>query len=147
MTRDAFHPPPGAAGVALVIAALSIGAPALAQPVRVPLDQQVTINGVDVGCTGIGQSKDDPKWLAYPVRLEFADPKQDYLANERVTLASGAGAPLLDVACEGPWVLMKLPPGRPYKVTADVPGAPPQTATVRAPVHGQKRFVMTFAVD
>jgi hypothetical protein len=148
MTPDPIHRCRAAAGALLAIAALSIGAvPALAQPVRVPLDGETTINGVGVACTGIGQSKNDPKWLAYPVRLEFADPKQHYLANERVNLASSAGAPILDMACEGPWILLKLPPGRPYKVTADVPGAPPQTASVRAPAHGQQRFVMTFPVD
>ena len=147
MTRCRFNRC-AAALAALAVASLSAGVgPALAQPVSVPLDQTATINGVDVGCTGIGQTKNDPKWLAYPVRLEFADPKHDYLANERVKLMSPSGAPVLDVACEGPWLLMKLPAGRPYKVTADVPGAPPQTQIVRAPAHGQQRFVITFAVD
>jgi hypothetical protein len=120
---------------------------AAAQPTRAPLDGSIVIAGVEVGCTGIGQTKNDPKWLAYPVRLEFADPSHAYLANERVILIAPGGERLFEVACEGPWILMKLPPGRPYKVIAEVPGAPPQTAVIRAPAHGQQRVVLTFATD
>lgn len=120
---------------------------ALAQPVQAPLDGSVDIAGVTVGCTGVGQTKNDPKWLEYPIRLEFADPGHAYLANERVTLAAPNGSNLFEVACEGPWILLKLPPGQPYKVRAEVPGAPPQTVVVRARAQGQQRIVLTFQVD
>src|SRR5690242_11935112 len=91
-----------------------------ADPTRIPLDGSTTLGGIDVGCTGIGQTKDDPKWQAYPVRVEFADPHQAYLANETVTLADSKGHELLQASCEGPWVLLKLPVGKSFKVTASL---------------------------
>jgi hypothetical protein len=131
------------AGLALASSAAS----ALAEePTRLPLDGETVIGGVGVACTGIGQTKDQPRWLAYPVRVEFADPKHNYLAGESLTLFDAAGASILSVACEAPWVLLKLPAGKPYRIEAK--GADPPTssqhAVVKAPGHGQARFVLTF---
>jgi hypothetical protein len=130
------------------VLALAGGAAAVAQPVRVPLDHETVIGGVPVACTGIGQTRNDPKWLAYPVRVEFADTAHGYLAGEVLDLSDAAGQPVLQVACEGPWILLKLPPGVSYKVSARVAGGhvPPQTATIKAPSQGQARFVLTFPV-
>jgi hypothetical protein len=121
------------------------GAAAADAPTRVPLDAETTLGGIDVACTGIGQTKNDPKWLAYDVRVEFADASSAYLAGEDLSL-SGAGGQLLSVSCEGPWVLLKLPVGQPFQVEARVtqPGVQPRTTTVKAPSHGQGRFVLTF---
>jgi len=120
---------------------------AAAEPQRVRLDTEATIGGVAVACTGIGQTKDQPRWQAYPVRVEFANARRDYLAGELVTLSQGKAPPILEVACEGPWVLFKLPPGKPYQVTAtltEYKASEPRTATVKAPRRGQARFVITF---
>lgn len=132
-----------AACFAMSFAAGSAGA----EPQRVHLDTEVTVGGVGVACTGIGQTKDEPRWLAYPVRLEFADAKANYLAGEVVTLSQGKGAPIFEVSCEGPWLLLKLPAGRSYRVDAtltEYKAAQPRSATVKAPSHGQARFVLTF---
>ncbi len=129
----------------LAVTAL-LASPAFADPVRVPLDQETTVGDVGVGCTGIGQTKDDPKWAAYPVKLEFADAQHALLANETVRVSGPKGAVLAEVSCEGPWLLLKLPPGKRYSVEARLAEqtAAPQTATVRAPAHGQATFVLTF---
>ena len=62
-----------------------------------------------------------------------------------VTLSAG-GAPVLQVACEGPWLLLKLPPGKAYSVEGRLAerDTAPRTATVKAPAHGQATFVLTF---
>jgi hypothetical protein len=127
------------------LAALAIATSAAAQPMRLPLDQERVIAGVGVACTGIGQTKNDPKWQAYGVRVEFADASSAYLAGEDLTL-SGAGGEILSIACEGPWVLLKLPAGQSFQVEARVTqaGVQPRTATVKAPSHGQTRVVLTF---
>jgi len=132
-----------AAGLASLAAA---GAAMADEPTRVPLDSQTTIGGVDVACTGIGQTKNDPKWLAYDARVEFATAQRAYLANEVVSLTDPAGQPVLTVSCDGPWVLLKLPAGKPYKVQASLIGqdAVPRSTTIKAPKHGQTRFVITF---
>ena len=135
-----------------VLAALTlVAAPASAQPgpIRLHLDEETSIGGIDVACTGVGQTKDLPKWTAYPVKLEFADPKGAYYADEEVTVAEGKGAALLDVTCDGPWLLLKLPPGKAFKIEARLQqsGVAPKDATVKAPSHGQATFVLTFPVD
>jgi hypothetical protein len=129
----------------VTLAALAVATAAAAQPVRVALDQETVIGGVGVACTGIGQTKNDPKWLAYGVRVEFADASSNYLAGEDLTL-SGSGGEILSISCEGPWVLLKLPAGQAYQVQARVTqgGVQPRTATVKAPSHGQTRVVLTF---
>ena len=140
--------PRSLAGLALCAAlGWSLAAPAGAEPQRVPLDTEATIGGVDVACTGIGQTKDQPRWLAYPVRVEFADAKANYLAGEVVTLSALKGAAILEVTCEGPWLLLKLPAGHSYRVDAtltEYKTAQPRSAVVKAPNHGQARFVLTF---
>jgi hypothetical protein len=117
-----------------------------AQAQRVRLDQETNVGGVGVGCTGIGQTKNDPKWQAYSVRLEFAAANGEYLAGESVSLSDSAGQPVLTVSCEGPWLLLQLPPGKRYQVAATVieRSAAPKTVTVSAPHHGQATFVLTF---
>jgi hypothetical protein len=130
----------------IAVAALAVAAAAAAQTVRVPLDHEKVVGGVGVACTGIGQTKNDPKWLAYDVRVEFADALHNYLAGEVVTLRDSRGAELLTVACEGPWVLLKLPAGQSYGVEGQVtqPGVAPVTSAVSPPSHGQTRVVLTF---
>ena len=134
-------------GAALaVLLTLAAGSMAVAQPTRIPLDQATTIAGVGVGCTGIGQTKSDPKWLAYSVRVEFAGPGGDLLANETLRVSDAKGPPLLAVFCEGPWILLMLPPGKTYKLDAQVGRAAETTVsgTVKSPRHGQASVVLTF---
>ena len=134
---------PLAAAVAVAIAASPLLA--FADPVRVPLDQETTVGGIGVGCTGIGQTKNDPKWKAYSVKLEFADAQRALLANETVSLSDG-NTQVLDVACEGPWLLLKLPAGKAFTVEANLAEktTASRSATVKAPSHGQATFVLTF---
>src|SRR5260370_40810180 len=118
-------PPRSLAGVALCAApGWSPAAPAGAEPQQVRLDTEATIGGVDVACTGIGQTKDQPRWKTYPVRVEFADSKRNYLAGEVVGLTDPAGAPVMEVVCEGPWVLLRLPVGKAYHVQARLTETP-----------------------
>lgn len=134
-----------AAAACLAFAGLAASARA-DTAVRLPLDTNTTVDGVDVACTGIGQTRNNPLWRDYPVRLEFSDAKGDYLADETLTVYRPDRQPALSVSCDGPWVLMKLPPGRDYRVQAslDEPGTSPHSSVVRAPEHGQARFLITF---
>jgi hypothetical protein len=97
------------------------------------------IDGVEVACTGIGMKvRDDPRWKAFPVRVEFSNTKRDYLADIAMSVANKKGAPLLNVACEAPWVLMNLHRGN-YRLVAqreDHP-YPARSAVFRVPSKGQ----------
>jgi hypothetical protein len=134
-----------------LLAAIALGAAGAAWgqsrgPVRnVPLDAARTVDGVDVACTGIGQSKADPRWNAYSVRVEFANPAREYLANVVVEVSDASGQSLAAVRCEGPWVLLRLPP-RAYRLKAWLVGqrAEPRETSFRAPAKGQTRLILTF---
>ena len=121
--------------------------PAPTDAMVVSLDSETTIAGVGVACTGIGGTKDDPKWLAYPVRLEFSNVQREYLIGATVTLADAKGATLFSATCPGPWLLLKLPNAAPYRVTATMSGgkSSAKPVTVKAPLKGQTRVILVFS--
>ncbi|HEY5289277.1 MAG TPA: hypothetical protein VIJ59_04525 [Caulobacteraceae bacterium] len=130
------------------VAALGLVGQALAQPApeRIPIDQVRTIGGVDFACTGIGQEKADPRWNAFPVRVEFSDQQAALIADETLAVLDRGGAALASVACEGPWILLRPAAPGPYTVKGWSPGsgAGPQTAHFTIPGHGQTRIEMRF---
>ena len=119
-----------------------LGGAAMADPVA--MDTPININGVDTACTGIADSKDDPRWQTYPVRIEFSNGSSQYLAGAHVSL-SKRGAVIAELDCQAPWVLFKVSPGS-YTVTASILGssAKPRTAKFSPPKRGQKRVVLQF---
>ena len=139
----------------LAAAAALIAAPALAspsadqpgsrEPVQIALDTTQVVNGVEIGCTGIGQTKLDPRWKAFPVRVEFSNAKAEYLANSALTLFDQAGHAVASVSCDGPWILMKLNKGT-WRVEGWAPGssAASRKVTVKPPPSGQSRVVLQF---
>lgn len=136
--------------VAAALATLAaFGPPAQvqAQPadeVNLPLDRSVTVGGVEVACTGVGQTRTDPKWQAFPVRVEFSDSRQEYLGSGAVTVFADRRR-LLSVRCDAPWILLKLQPGA-YRIEGRVPGSParPRSAGFHTPARGQMRLVLQF---
>jgi hypothetical protein len=133
----------------LALLALAIGTavgfawPAGADPLE--MDNPTTVNGIEIVCTGIGSAQEDPRWKAYPVRVEFSNGGAQYLAGAHVRLSSG-GKELASFDCSGSWVLFRLRP-RSYVVAAalkEQPDAGERTATFSAPSHGQKRVVIQF---
>lgn len=124
------------------------GSPALAQG-TIPMDQPVTMGSVDTVCTGIGaDAQHDPRWLAYPIRIEFSNGGAQYLSGAHVELFTGSGKPLAALDCAGPWVLFKLGPGT-YHVSATLTGQQgggTSSASFSPPAHGQKRVVLGFHI-
>ena len=111
---------------ALAIAFAVAAGPALLMPLltsaaQAVQDQPVTIGGVETVCTGVGSAKDNPAWSAYPVKLVFANPAGEDLAQVHVAVMQ-SGKPVMETDCDAPWLLMKLPPGS-YNVSAMVPGS------------------------
>lgn len=133
-------------GLSLLAFAVS---PAFAQG-SIPMDQPTTVGTVDTVCTGIGDdAQHDPRWLAYPVRIEFSNGGAQYLSGAHVELSTAAGKPLAALDCDGPWVLFKLGKGA-YKVTATLTGQQgggTASATFSPPVKGQKRVVLSFHIQ
>jgi hypothetical protein len=113
-------------------------------PIKMGWDSEMTLAGVGTACTGIGGTKDDPKWLAYPLRIEFANRAREYLINATVTLTDDKGARLFTVVCPGAWLLLKLPSAAAYRVDALVNGRAAPPTTVKSPAKGQQRVILVF---
>ena len=134
---------------ALVAAPLVLTAPAAAdvatEPTVVALDSETSVGGMPVACTGIGQTKLDPRWSSYPVRVELSDAQDKYVADGAITLRDAHGKTLLSVQCAGPWILLKPAPGA-YTVEGWLPGvsAKPRSARFKPPAQGQMRVVLKF---
>lgn len=117
----------------------------------VPMDNPFNANGVDSVCTGIGdQAQHDPRWAAYPIRIEFSNGGAQYLAGAHVVLSTADGKPVTALDCAGSWVLFKLKPGANYKVEATLlynQGGGTQSAAITVPATGQKRVVLQFKLQ
>ena len=131
------------------IAALAL-VPALAQQGTIVMDQPTTVGNVETVCTGIGSdAQHDPRWLAYPVRIEFSNGGAQYLSGAHVELSSASGKPMAALDCAGSWVLFKLAQGN-YRVSATLTGQQgggTSSATFSPPRSGQKRVVLGFHIQ
>lgn len=94
---------------------------AAATPVWAVQDLPVTIGGIQSVCTGVGSAKDNPDWIAYPVKLVFADSAGQDLAAVHIAITQG-GKTLMETDCDAPWLLVKAPGGS-YSVNAMIGGA------------------------
>jgi len=134
MTR--FH------GIAALAVAFSVVVPAIADPMA--MDRPVPVNGLDTVCTGIGEIKNDPRWKAYPIRIEFSNGAAQYLSGATVKISQGTNV-IATLDCPGAWVLLKGTPGE-YRVDATIDGsqAKPVSAPFKMGEGAQKRIVLRF---
>lgn len=102
--------------VASILAAAFAGGAAAqvsegADPIR-------TRDGIRYACTGVGsESREDPRWRAFPAKLVFAAGSGDYLSLVATRIADAQGRTVFEVQDCGPWLLLDMPHGR-YQVTA-----------------------------
>jgi hypothetical protein len=110
------------------------------------MDRPLTIGGIHAACTGVGQTRADPQWLTYSIRLEFSNARAEYLSGEEVVIYDDANRPILSLACEDPWLLLDLPPGT-YLVEARIQGEADlgiRRVAVHPTARGQQRVVIQF---
>ena len=134
-----------AARLAVFSAAAVLAHAAAAEPKALAVDAETQVNGVPVACSGVGQTRNDPRWQAYGVRVEVSNALNEYLVNGAVTVRDRKGAEVLSVSCDAPWILMKLPPGA-YTIEGRILGSPakPRSAPFSPPKSGQMRLVLQF---
>ena len=133
-------------GCSVVMAASATVALAqTAAPIAIPLDKEQSVGGIDVGCTGIGEAKNDARWKAYPIRVEAANMAGDLVANVAISLSKAAGDALATVSCEGPWIMLRAAAGS-YRFDAWMPGETfkHQTGTFSLPTKGQRIVSIRF---
>lgn len=127
--------------ISALLAAASV-TPAMADPMA--MDKPVQMNGMETVCTGVGETKDDPQWLSYPIRIEFSNGGAQYLSGATVRISRGSDT-IGSLDCPGAWVLLKGEPGE-YRVdaTIDNSSARAVNASFRMGGGGQKRIVLRF---
>ena len=109
-----------------------------------PSDQEMTVAGVAVACTGVGdEAKEDARWPAYSTRIEFANSRAEYVTDLDISIRNAKGVTLMTVRCESPWFLAKLAPGR-YSVVATYAGGLTKTVRFTAGSGGQVRTIVRF---
>jgi hypothetical protein len=97
------------------IALLAIG---MAQQAFSASDTEQSFRNVRYACAGVSQeSRDDPRWSGYPVKLVFAAADGGFLGDVKVKIGDAKGATVLQAHCNAPWLLVDLAPGN-YKVEA-----------------------------
>jgi hypothetical protein len=127
----------------LAILALAVASgPAVADPMA--MDTPVQMNGLETVCTGVGETKDDPKWLSYPVRIEFSNGGAQYLSGATVRISHGAES-VGSLDCPGAWVLLRGAPGE-YCVNVTIynSSAKAVDASFRMGSGPKKRIVLRF---
>lgn len=106
--------------IALTFGAL-LGTMAAAHAAALPDEQQA--NGISYISGGIGQSETEAIRTAshqWPLTLEFAvrnGKKSDFTADVKVAISKEAGKPAFQATSQGPFMLVKLAPGK-YEVSA-----------------------------
>ena len=108
-------------------------------------DTPTNINGVEAVCTGVGSSKDDPRWAAYPVKIVLATTGGANLANAHVSLSKN-GKEVAGLACDAPWILFKPLAGT-YTATATLIGGSGTSSSQNFTTSGegaQKEITLTF---
>lgn len=129
----------------IALLALAMSGAAVAQietAPPLPLDTPLSMRSMEAVCTGIGQdSREDPRWAAYGLKIELAGRSGQYLGAADVTLTKD-GEAVASVRCSGPWVLFKLEPGS-YGVSAEIEGVS-KAAKVNVSGKGQARVVIRF---
>jgi hypothetical protein len=89
-----------------------------------PMDTPISVGATQAVCTGVGdRAESDPRWLSYPVRVEFSNRGAQYLSGTHVNLSTASGRPLASVECNGPWLLFGVPPGT-YRISATLLSQP-----------------------
>ena len=93
-------------------------------------------------CTGIGlNARQDLRWTAYPLKVEIVGKAAQYLGDVRLTVTKDL-VDVVDVTCEGPWVLLRLPKGR-YEVRVTVEGVA-VTSPAYVTNQEQGRIILRF---
>ncbi len=106
-------------------------------------DIELTYQNTQYVCTGVGESKEDERWKAYPLKLIFTAAGRAYVAEVSATIKDSSGNVVLQTTCDAPWLLAKLKPGR-YSITASAEGGGSKTASLTVPSSGQQQFVIRF---
>jgi hypothetical protein len=135
--------------IALPLALAALTALAFAQPASDPVAPAVRGAAASFICGGIGQPEAEAlkaQAAGHDLMLTFATATGAYLADVQVSIADARGHVVLDGVCDGPIMLVDLPAGGTWRVTAQVNGLARQQ-TVKTSRGHTARATMVWPAD
>ncbi|MFO1462578.1 MAG: hypothetical protein U1F66_02290 [bacterium] len=84
---------------------------------QVAQDQELTYKDLKFACTGVAESKEDPRWSKYSTKLMFTTGGRAYVSYIQLSVKDASGNLVFETDCDAPWILVDLKPGK-YSVTA-----------------------------
>lgn len=106
-------------------------------------DEEKDYQGIKYACTGVGESKEDPRWKDYPLKLMFTTGGHAYVSYVDVKVMDSNGKMVFTADCDAPWLLIKLPKGK-YEVVATALKKYQKQATVNVSGTGQTIRAIRF---
>jgi hypothetical protein len=85
----------------------------------------------------------------YPLAIEMsrrARPRNEYVSDAEVSITDTKGQQVLNTKADGPYMLVKLPPGT-YRVEATLDGKTVKSGPLRVESQGLRRAVLSFPVN
>jgi hypothetical protein len=78
-------------GAKLAFVATAASGQSLAAPVPLPVDRATTVGGMEMACTGVGETRRNTQWASFGVRIEFSNGRNEYLGGGAVRVRNLAG--------------------------------------------------------
>lgn len=84
---------------------------------QVAQDQELTYKDLKFACTGVAESKEDPRWGKYSTKLMFTTGGRAYVSYIQLSVKDAQGNLVFETDCDAPWIVVDLKPGK-YSLTA-----------------------------
>lgn len=117
------------------------------QPAPAALPEAQTENGISYMCGGVGSDAAESMKQAakqHALMLTFATREGSYLSDVNVKIADARGRLLLDTTCDGPIMLLDLPKGGRYRISAEVNGKQESGTVQLGPRAKGKRLALVW---
>lgn len=137
--------------ISAVFGAALVAAPALLpqhagadEIAAAPNDTILTSGNHRYACAGTAESKHDPVWDEFPLKLVTAASNGTLLGHVDISIADESGAPVLDVFCEAPWLLADIVPGSYTAHVVARDGQFEETVSFDVAATGQSEVLVSF---
>ncbi|MEX0810540.1 MAG: hypothetical protein WD044_17595 [Dongiaceae bacterium] len=109
-----------------------------------PSDTILADGGTRYACAGTAESKFDPRWDEFPLKIVTAASNGTLLGYVDIAIADASGAPVLDVYCEAPWLVTDVAPGNYTVRVVARNGQYEETASFDVAATGQTEVLVSF---
>lgn len=127
--------------------ALSLAAAVAAHAAVLPPEQQAgAVSYVSGGVSSDEAEAFKAARSTYPLAIELVQQqpgRNEFTADVRVTLTDSAGHVVLDAKADGPFMLVRVPPGQ-YRVQATLNGRSMESKPVTVAAHGSAQTMIAF---